>query len=325
MNVEAILEPIREDLAHVEKILRGEGTDSRADLLSSVGKHVLSGGGKRFRPALTLLSGRLCGTEAEKRIPLAASVELIHNATLLHDDIVDEAAIRRGRPSAHRLWGDRAGVLAADFHFSRAFSLILKAGGIACLDAVNRTISAIVEGELLQFLRVGLADMDETGYRDIILRKTARLIATSCQLGALAGRGKGLAESLFRFGLELGIGFQMMDDLLDYTARDEILGKKVGTDFREAKYTLPLIVTLSRCEGSDRKRLQEVLEGEAVQRESCFPWARSLIERCGGFDYTREAACRHTQTAIEELASLPRGTERDSLEHLARFVVERTY
>ena len=252
MNVETILKPIREDLVHVEEVLLGEGTESQADLLSSVGEHVLSGGGKRFRPALTLLSGQLCGTQPEQRIPLAASVDLIHNATLLHDDIVDEAAIRRGKPAAHRVWGDRAGVLAADFHFSRAFSLILKAGDLACLDVVNRTISAIVEGELIQFLRVGLSDMDENNYRDIISRKTARLIATSCQLGALAGRREQQAESLFRFGLELGMGFQMMDDLLDNTAREDLLGKKVGTDFREAKYTLPLIVTLSRCDGPDR-------------------------------------------------------------------------
>ena len=325
MDVQTIFEPVRGDLEAVEKVLLEKGTDSRVQLLSRVGEHVLSGGGKRFRPALTLLCGRLCGAQAEQRILLAASVELIHNATLLHDDIVDEAAIRRGKPAAHLLWGDTAGVLTANYQFSRAFSLVLRVGGLACLEVLNRTVNAIVEGELLQFLRVGSPEMDEDGYREIILRKTARLIATACQLGALSGTQRNLATSLYRFGLELGMAFQMMDDLLDYTAKEDALGKKIGTDFREGKYTLPLIAALSRCNGPERTQLREILRDEPEDREKRFSWARSLIERCHGFAYTHGVARAHTEKALEQLTALPAGKERESLGHLARFVVERTY
>lgn len=325
MDVQAIFNPVREDLEAVEKVLLEKGTDSRVRLLSRVGEHILSGGGKRFRPALTLLCGHLCGAHAEQRILLAASVELIHNATLLHDDIVDEAAIRRGKPAAHLLWGDTAGVLTANYQFSQAFSMVLRVGGLACLEVVNRTVNAIVEGELLQFLRVGWSEMEEDNYREIILRKTARLIATACQLGALSGERKDLAPPLYRFGLELGMAFQMMDDLLDYTAKEDALGKKIGTDFREGKFTLPLIIALGRCTGPEQKQLRDLLRDEPENREKLFSWARSLIERCDGFAYTHNMASTHMKKALAELTALPTTRERESLEHLARFVVERTY
>lgn len=325
MRIEEVFDTVREDLEAVEGVLHEEAAQARVGLLSRVGDHILSGGGKRFRPTLTLLSGRLCGTEAARRIPLAASVELIHNATLLHDDIVDEAAIRRGRPSAHLIWGDTAGVVTANFHFSRAFTLILQAGGIACLRVVNRTLNAIVEGELLQFLRVGFEAMDEPLYRQIILRKTARLIATACHIGALPGQGSEQSDRLARFGLELGMAFQMADDLLDYNAEEATLGKKVGTDFREGKYTLPLITALSRCTTREREDLLHLLRGTPAQREESFPWARDLIERYDGFSYTHAAARDHVRGAIRQVSGLRASREQDALVHLAHFVVRRTY
>jgi len=323
MSVQELFGPIRGDLEAVEKILLQKGTDSAVLLISRVGGHALSSGGKRFRPALTLLSGKLCGAPPDKRIPLAASMELIHTATLLHDDIVDEAAVRRGKPAAHRLWGDPAGVLTANFHFSRAFSMILRAGGQVCLQAVNRTIHAIVEGELMQFLRLGSTGMNEEDYREIITRKTARLLATACELGALAGEEKGLGDPLHRFGLELGMAFQMVDDLLDYTAQEKILGKTVGTDFREGKFTLPLIFSLSSCSSGERERLLELLREEPEIREAHFPWAFAVMEKSGGFAYTHREAGRHLDRALGTLNSLPPGPERQHLADLARFVVSR--
>ena len=154
MKIQTVFDSVREDLEAVEGVLQQEGAHCRVPLLSAVGEHILAAGGKRFRPALTILSGRLCETPASRRVPLAASVELIHNATLLHDDIVDEATLRRGRTAAHLLWGDDAGVLTANFHFSQASSIILKAGGLPSLRVMNETLNAIVEGELLQFLNV---------------------------------------------------------------------------------------------------------------------------------------------------------------------------
>jgi octaprenyl-diphosphate synthase len=325
MDIGAVLDCVRTDLEQVEAFLRDKGVCSPVPLLSSVGEHILAAGGKRFRPMLTILCGRLCGTPAAQRVPLAASVELIHNATLLHDDIVDEATLRRGRPAAHLLWGDNAGVLAANFHISQAFSTILKAGGLACLRAVNRTLGAIVEGELLQFLNVGVKEMKEAQYRDIILRKTARLISTACHIGALPGSNRELAEPIAKFGLELGMAFQMSDDLLDYQAEEAVLGKKVGADFREGKFTLPLIAALSRCGHADRRGLLDLLNGPPEERERAFGWAKDLIDRNGGFSSTYEAARRHVEGAVAVASTFPGGEEREALIGLARFVIERAH
>jgi octaprenyl-diphosphate synthase len=325
MKIQEVFSSIQDDLDAVERVIHQEGAYSQVPLLSRVGSHILSSGGKRFRPALTLLCGRVGGSTPEQRIPLAASVELIHNATLLHDDIVDEATLRRGKPVAHLLWGDPAGVLTANFHFSRAFSLVLRAGGLACLQVVIRTLFAIAEGELLQFLQLGLLQMDESQYRNIILRKTARLISTACQIGGLSGTRKIWAESFSRFGLELGMAFQMMDDLLDYTAHEEALGKKVGTDFREAKFTLPLILALTRCRRDEQEFLLEALRDHPNEREAHFPWARDFIEEQGGFSGTHQAACRHVEKAIQDLSNLPESRDKEALLTLARFVVERQH
>lgn len=325
MDIQGVFDSVREDLEAVEEVLRREGAASRIPLLTAVGKHILSAGGKRFRPLLTVLSGRLCGTPASKRVPLAASVELIHNATLLHDDIVDEATLRRGQPAAHLVWGDVAGVLTANFHFSQAFSLILKTGGLPSLRVVNQTLNAIVEGELLQFLNVGIQEMKESQYREIILRKTARLISTACQIGALPGKRKELIEPMARFGLELGMAFQMTDDLLDYTADEEALGKRVGADFREGKFTLPLIAALCRCSGRDRENLLDLVHGPAEVRARSFFEARELIEKHDGFASTYEAAKDHIEKAVAVASGFPGGEERQALIDVARFVVERAH
>lgn len=324
MKIQEVFDSVREDLDAVEGVLHQEGAGSHIALLSAVGEHILAGGGKRFRPMLTILSGRLCETPATQRVPLAASVELIHNATLLHDDIVDEATLRRGRPAAHLLWGDDAGVLTANFHFSQAFSMILKAGGLPSLRVVNRALREIVEGELLQFLHVGVREMEEARYREIILRKTARLISAACHIGALPGKSQQLVEPMARFGLELGMAFQMTDDLLDYTADEEALGKKVGADFREGKFTLPLIAALSHCRDADRKTLLDLLRGPPEAREQSFGRAREVIEENKGFASTYAAARDHIDRAVEVASALPEGSEREALIDLARFVIERT-
>ncbi len=325
MNIQAVLDSIQDDLEAVEGVLHEEGAQSNVPILSSVGEHILAAGGKRFRPMLTLLSGRLCGTPASKRIPLAASVELIHNATLLHDDIVDEATLRRGQTAAHLLWGDNAGVLTANFHFSQAFSIILKAGGLPSLRVVNQTLNAIVEGELLQFLNVGVEEMEEAQYREIILRKTARLISTACQIGALPGENDDLVEPMAQFGLELGMAFQMADDLLDYTADESLLGKRVGADFREGKFTLPLIAALCNCKDGDRQVLLDLVHGTSEGREQSFDLAKDLIEKNDGFASTYEAARDHIERAVEVASDFPKCEERQALIGLANFVIERAH
>jgi len=324
MNIEEIFDSIHDELEEVEILLQQQGSGAEAPVLSRVGAHILSAGGKRFRPALSLLCGRLCGTPKGKRIPLAAAIELIHNATLLHDDIVDKAAIRRGQTAAHLLWGDTAGVLTANLHFSKAFSLILEAGGINCLQIVTQTLNTIVEGELLQFFRVGFTQMDEALYQEIISRKTAHLISTACQVGAEPGNKEAYIKSLVSFGYELGMAFQITDDLLDYTAEEEALGKKIGNDFLEAKLTLPLIITLSRSSPSEKQALLDLLLASQEERHAHFIWAKELIEKYQGFKDTYQKACEHIDKAIEALSFLPQDNKHLSLISLARFVIERT-
>ncbi len=325
MTIDEIFYSIRDELEAVEQVLQENGRASKAPLLSKVGIHILSGGGKRFRPALTLLCAHLCETSKEQSIPLAASIELIHNATLLHDDIIDKASIRRGKPAAHLLWGDTAGVLTANLQLSQAFSLILSAGGVASLQIVTKTLNAIVEGELLQLFRVGFVEMDEPLYQKIILCKTAYLISTACHIGALPGGKTKATESLVAFGRDLGMAFQIIDDLLDYTAKEESLGKKIGADFFEAKFTLPLIVTLARCNVSEKDTLLQILQASPEERKTNFIWAKELIEKHDGFDYTYKVAKAHLTKAIQALSSFPNDNKRQALEHLAHFVIERTH
>lgn len=323
MAITEVFDLLKDDLEAVEDFLVKAGTSAQVRLLSKVGTHILSGGGKRFRATLTLLSGRITGAPRPRIVPLAGAIELVHTATLLHDDVVDTATMRRGRPAANVIWGDPAGVVAADFQFSSAFLTILTYGGLTALEIVNRTIQAIVEGELLQFLRIGSAELDEAEYRTIISRKTAQLISTACHVGALAGAGADKAPALARYGLDVGMAFQMIDDVLDYTSTPEVLGKQVGTDFREAKFTLPLIVALSRAGGRERQRLLELLDGPEEARQEEFLWARQVVERHRGFAYTLEAARDHVNKALRELASFPRSPEREALSTLALYVVER--
>ncbi len=323
MTIDEVVSFLKEDLEAVEQFLSTAGRSPQASVLSKVSAHILSGGGKRFRAILTLLSGRITGAPTERRVPLAAAIELVHTATLLHDDVIDTATLRRGRPAANLIWGNPAGVLTADFQFSKAFLTVLTYGGLASLELVNETIQTIVQGELLQFLRMGTMEIDETQYREIITQKTAKLIATACHIGALAGTTDNRAHTLAGFGLDIGMAFQMIDDVLDYTSSPEALGKPVGTDFREAKFTLPLIVTLARADSQERQRLVALLNGPPEARIEHFTWARDLVKKYHGFAYTVNAARAHVDRALEQLALFEVSPERDALRALALYVVER--
>ncbi len=325
MTIEEIFDSIRDELEAVEQLLQENGAVSNVPLLSKVGVHILSGGGKRFRPALTLLCARLCETRKKQSIYLAASIELIHNATLLQDDIIDKASIRRGKPAAHLLWGDTAGILTANLQLSQAYSLLLNGGDVACLKIVTKTLNAIVEGELLQLFRGSFVEIDEDLYKTIIMYKTAYLISTACHLGALPGGESKFIKSLITFGLELGMAFQIIDDLLDYTAQEESLGKKIGADFIEAKFTLPLIITLARCNVSEKNKLLQILQTCPEERQANFLWAKERIDKHDGFSYTYEAAKSHITKAIQAISSFPNDNKRQILEHLAHFVIERTH
>src|SRR5690606_21865979 len=261
------LERITPTLELVERAMR-EQLASESEVIAAVGDHVLSSGGKRVRPALLLLVAELCGYTGPRRVQVAAAVELLHTATLLHGDVVDFSRLRRGRPSAMALWGNRRAVLAGDFFYARASSMIVEDGDLDVLWVFSNTIRLMAEGEILQLQRSFDPDVTEAQYYAVIDRKSAALLAAACEAGAILG-GVTRAERrhLAEFGRELGLAFQIRDDALDYEAGADVLGKPPYTDLREGKVTLPLLLALKRSTAAERAAVAAVLKG-AAQREA---------------------------------------------------------
>ena len=230
-------------------------------MIPTVSQYLISSGGKRFRPMLLILCAKLCGYRGPRTVPLAGTVEFIHTATLLHDDVVDRAFMRRGMASANSVWGDGASVLVGDFLFTKSFCLIVQDGDLHILDMVSQATTRMAEGEVMQLVRMGDPDITEEDYYFVVTNKTAVLISAACQIGAILGgaspeREKALAE----FGLNLGIAFQLMDDLLDYVAAEEMFGKTIGKDLSEGKITLPLIRVLQLCRPQEKARISEIIQ-----------------------------------------------------------------
>jgi octaprenyl-diphosphate synthase len=266
----AAMERLSEDLALVEGAMR-EQLLSASEVLAALGDHVLASGGKRMRPALLLLTAELCGYTGPRRIHVAAAVELLHTATLLHDDVVDLSELRRGRPSANALWGNRRAVLAGDYFYARASSLIVEDGDLDILWIFADTIRSMAEGELLQLQRSFDPSVTEAHYFQVIERKSAVLLSAACESGAILG-GVTRAERrrLAEFGRELGLAFQLRDDALDYEDREADLGKRPYGDLREGKVTLPLLLALKRCSAAEREAVASLLK--AVSRTAIAPF-----------------------------------------------------
>ncbi len=345
-----VFDHIGAPLALIERTLRDQ-LSSDVALIGSLGDHVLSSGGKRLRPALLLLAAELCGYSGPRRIQIASAVEMLHTATLLHDDVVDGSMLRRGRPSANSIWGNRRAVLAGDFLYARASSMLAEDGDVDLIEIFAATIRQMAEGELLQLERSFDIGVTEASYYDVIDRKSASLLAAACEAGAILG-GVTRAERrrLATFGRELGLAFQLKDDALDYDTNADTLGKTRYADLHEGKVTLPLLLTLKRCTETERHQIDRLLKAVAsAPADQTEPTA--TIPRFGApasmprrspagpdltpivdlvFSYrgvadTLRRAGDHIDKALEALAAFPVGIARDALYSAAEFTVSREH
>lgn len=321
--MQAALNIIGDDLKLVELQFRKD-LQSDVPLIRKVGEYVLSSGGKRVRPALLLLAARLSGYTGDKAVPLASVVEFIHTATLLHDDVVDSATLRRGLASANTLWGNEASVLVGDFLFSKSFSLMVGVGILDVLRVFSGATTVIAEGEVMQLLCTGELDLTEEQYTDVIRSKTAILMSAACEAGAILGEAVlNQQQALSAFGMDLGIAFQLMDDILDYVATEEEFGKCIGHDLEEGKITLPLIHTLRNCTASERAVIASVVELDEMSLDD-FRAVSRLVRQYGGIDYTIQKARSYVDRCKSHLDLFVHSPVREALLSLSEYVVTRS-
>ncbi len=300
-----------------------ERMHSPVALIPQLAAHIVAAGGKRLRPLLTLAAARLCGYRGTRHVALAACVEFIHTATLLHDDVVDESALRRGQASANALFGNKASVLVGDFLFARAFRLMVDDGSLKVLAILSQAAATIAEGEVLQLVTQNDTATTEEQYLQVIEGKTAALFAAATRVGAVvADRPEAEEEALDAYGRNLGVAFQLVDDALDYAAEQEQLGKTVGDDFREGKITLPVLLAFARGTEEERGFWRRTLE-EREQAETDLATAQALIARHGALRDTFARARAYGEAALDALSGFPDGAERQALAGIVAFCIER--
>ena len=292
-------------------------------LINELGRYIINSGGKRLRPLLVLLASRACGYQGEHHIELAAVIEFIHTATLLHDDVVDASDLRRGNETANAIWGNEAAVLVGDFLYSRSFEMMVSVGSMRVMEILSTTTNVIAEGEVLQLLNCHDPDTTEGLYRDVIRYKTAKLFEASAQLGAVLGnQPQEIEQAMARYGMHLGTAFQLIDDALDYGSSGENIGKNIGDDLAEGKPTLPLIYAMRNGTPEQVKAIRQAIENGG--RSHIQP-VLEAIESTHAIAYTAQAAQREADTAVEALAELPASRYKEALYGLAEFSVSRNY
>jgi octaprenyl-diphosphate synthase len=299
--------------------------NSNVPLIPELAGHLISGGGKRMRPMLTLASAKLLDYPGDRHYKLAATVEFIHTATLLHDDVVDGSDLRRGRKTANNVWGNPASVLVGDFLFSRAFELMVEDGSLKVLKILSGASAVIAEGEVNQLTAQGRIDTTEERYLDIIGAKTAALFAAACRVAAaVAERDETTELALDSFGRNLGIAFQLVDDAIDYVSDAETMGKGVGDDFRDGKMTLPVILAHARGSESDRTFWKDAIEGRRISDDD-LAYAKTLLTKTGAVDSTMERARHYGQRAIDTLGPFPASAAKAALTEAVEFAIARAY
>jgi len=319
---DALLARINPDLDRIEAALAANLTP-HLQLVSDTAGHLIFSGGKRLRPLLNVLCASLCGREDEFVVKFSTIVEFLHTATLLHDDVVDEANMRRGKPTAHAVFGAPVTVLVGDFLLARALSIAAQTGSPEIIRVISSITESMCQGEIQQLTRKGDITLTESEYMEVIQRKTGYLIQGACQTGAiLAGAAAETERQLSDYGYHIGMVFQMADDLLDYIAETDTLGKTVGADLREGKLTLPLIQTLERANGKDRERIVEIVRKESFSPDE-FKQLVKIIDSYGGISYSRERAGAHVEKAKAMLAAFPPGESRETLFMLADYALSR--
>jgi octaprenyl-diphosphate synthase len=314
---------LADDMAAVNRLIRDRMASKHAPRIPEVTAHLVEAGGKRLRPLLTLAAARMLGYSGENHLKLAATVEFIHTATLLHDDVVDESQRRRGRPTANLLWDNKSSVLVGDYLFSRSFQLMVETGSLRVLDILANASATIAEGEVLQLTAAQDLRTDESVYLQVIRGKTAALFAAATEVGGVvAGASDAVVEALRDYGDALGIAFQIVDDILDYGGSDTVIGKNTGDDFRERKLTLPLIKAVAKATPDERAFWMRVIE-KGDQRDGDLAQAMVILQRHAAISACHEDALSWAARAKASLGNLPVHPLRDTLLELADFVVSR--
>ncbi len=321
MQFDAIQALVDADMDAVDGTIR-DRLRSDVVLINQLGQYIVSNGGKRLRPRLVLLAAGAVGYEGRSHVPLAAVIEFIHTATLLHDDVVDASDMRRGQRTANALWGNEAAVLVGDFLYSRSFEMMVEIGSMRVMEILAHTTNTIAEGEVMQLLNIHDADTTEERYLDIIRSKTAKLFEAAVRLGGvLAGVDDRTECALARYGMHLGTAFQVIDDVLDYSAEAGEMGKNVGDDLAEGKPTLPLIHVIQQGQAADAAIVREAIEQGGVERVEAVT---EILERTGAIGYARAQARNEADLALAELDVLPASPYRDTLLKLTNIAVNRT-
>lgn len=321
-SIETICLPIRKDLEKVEQTLHG-GLYSPVEMVTQVASHIVHSGGKRLRPILCILAARLFGYEGDRAVKLACALEFIHTATLLHDDVVDSATLRRGKTSSNNLWGNKASVLVGDYLYCKASSIIAEDGDFKVLGIIARTTANTTEGEVLEIVKSNDLSLTEEAYLEIIQYKTACLISAATELGArVAGVSEADQNRLKNYGTHIGIAFQLADDALDYTSSNEEIGKVVGTDFKEGKLTLPLIHAFKHCNNDEKNRVRLALQSSTSTPQDLQD-ILALIDKYKGIQYTLGKAKEYVNKARGDLAPYADGPAKEALLGLAEYMIDR--
>ncbi|PSJ37154.1 farnesyltranstransferase [Sphingomonas deserti] len=319
-----MIQLVAADLHHVNSVIL-DRMQSDVSLIPELAGHLIAGGGKRMRPMLTLACARLLDYGGARHHKLAAAVEFIHTATLLHDDVVDGSGLRRGRRTANIIWGNPASVLVGDFLFSRSFELMVEDGSLKVLRILSRASNVIAEGEVNQLTAQRRVETTEDHYLDIISAKTAALFAAACRIAAVvAERDDAVEQALDSYGRNLGIAFQLIDDAIDYVSDAETMGKGVGDDFRDGKVTLPVILAYARGDEAERLFWRQAMEGSRTSDEDLAE-ATSLLRRHRAIDDSIARARTYGQRAIDVLGPFPNGSAKAALVEAVEFAISRAY
>ena len=323
-SLDPIMSLVASDMAQVNQVIL-DRMQSEIPLIPALAGHLIAGGGKRMRPMLTLACARLLDYAGTRHHKLAASVEFIHTATLLHDDVVDGSDLRRGKRTANMIWGNPATVLVGDFLFSRSFELMVEDGSLKVLRILSHASAVIAEGEVNQLTAQRQVGLSEERYLNIISSKTAALFAAACRIAAVvAERDETVEEALDDYGRNLGIAFQLVDDAIDYASDEETMGKGVGDDFRDGKMTLPVILAYARGSEADRSFWKDAVEGRRVS-DADLAHATALLRATDAIDDTIERARHFGQRAVDALGPFARGTAKSALIEAVEFAIARAY
>ena len=318
---QSFFRPVKADFNQLNAMVI-KNLDSRVPLVKEIADYLVDSGGKRLRPLLTLLTAKLFGYQGDEHIKLATVIEFLHTAMLLHDDVVDESDLRRGKKTANVKWGNAPSVLVGDFLHSRAFELMVEVGSMEVMAILSRATNIISEGEVQQLCHIKNPKTTENQYMEIITRKTATLFQAAAQSGAIiAGANKDEITAIGDYALHLGIAFQLMDDNLDYVGYSETLGKNVGDDFAEGKVTLPIIAAIRNASSKQATLIKEaILKGGVEDLDIVV----KLVREAGGLDYTEKVAAKEKRKALSCVSAMPKSPYKDALEDLAEFSIKRT-